>query len=337
MSGPVKRRAPRLSVEGLEDRSVPAFGAAGLGLSVAVGDVDPNGTGNEYVVGAGPGTVPMVKVYDQSGTLLRQFLAFEPSFTGGVNVAIGDVDGNGSKEIIVGAGNGGAPLVAIFDGATGKRVGSFFAYEASFRGGVYVASGNVDGKGPDEIVTGAGFNGGPVVRVFNARGISVGGFFADEPGFRGGVTVAVADTNGDGKADIITGTGPGGGPVVRVFGSTGNQLTSFYAFDVTNRDGVTVAAGDTNGDTTAEIYATPSGNSDGSNPFVRVFNGGGLRVGGPVIPYSTPISTTLNMAVGDVTGDNIGDLVIVPGDTQLAAAPRVFVGAQGSQAGFNGP
>src|SRR5947209_19087344 len=55
-----KRHAagPRLSVEALEDRSVPAFGAAGLGLSVAVGDVDPGGLGNEFVIGAGPGTVP---------------------------------------------------------------------------------------------------------------------------------------------------------------------------------------------------------------------------------------------------------------------------------------
>jgi hypothetical protein len=344
MSGPAKR--PRLRVESLEDRSNPAFGPAGHGLSIAIGDVNANATGNEYVIGAGIGDPPVVKIYDTSGNLLSQFNAYESTFTGGVNVAVGDINGDGKPEIITGPGAGGAPLVEAFDPSTGRRMAAFFAYEASFRGGVYVAAGNVNGAGPDEIVTGVGVGGGPVVGVFNNRGIRLNGFFADEPAFRGGVTVAVADTNGDNVPDIVTGTGPGGGPVVRVFGFAGNQLASFFAFDPTNRDGVTVAAGDTDGRVPAEIYATPSANSTGALPVVRIYNGSGRRIGGDVFPYTFPGATNvLNMAVGDVDADTIGDLAIVPGDMipalngvpQVSTVPRVFLGAQNSQAGLNGP
>ncbi len=60
-------------------------------------------------------------------------------------------------------------------------------------------------------------------------------FFAYPMGFTGGVFVAAADLNGDGKADIITGAGPGGGPHVQAFdgatgGLLGSPIGSFFAY-----------------------------------------------------------------------------------------------------------
>jgi hypothetical protein len=69
-------------------------------------------------------------------------------------------------------------------------------------------------------------------------------FFAYHAGFPGGVSVAAADVDADGHADIITGAGAGGGPHVKVFsGRTGQEIRSFYAFDPAFRGGVNVAAG----------------------------------------------------------------------------------------------
>ena len=61
----------------------------------------------------------------------------------------------------------------------------------------------------------------------------------------------------DGKAEIITGTGPNGGSQVRVWkvgaGGTISQVVGFSAYDSSYKKRVYVAAGDVGGDGIAEI------------------------------------------------------------------------------------
>ena len=61
----------------------------------------------------------------------------------------------------------------------------------------------------------------------------VAGFFAFDPAFGGGVSVAAGDVTGDGVAEILTGQGFGGAPHVRALSSTGGltELVSFFAYD----------------------------------------------------------------------------------------------------------
>src|SRR5207248_1170821 len=138
---------------------------------------------------------------------------------------------------------GGGPHVKVFDGRTGAELFSFFAYDAAFTGGVFVAAGDVNGDGKADIITGAGPGGGPHVKVFSGADLALlQSFFAYDPAFTGGVRVTAADVNGDGRADVTTGAGPGGGPHVRAFsGTTEVGLDSFFAFDATFTGGVYVA------------------------------------------------------------------------------------------------
>src|SRR5207253_2327651 len=98
--------------------------------------------------------------------------------------------------------------VKVFDGTTGEEIRSFFAFPG-FTGGAFVAAGDVDGDGTDDIIVGAGAGAGPHVKVFSGKDNSLLRSFFAYDGFTGGVRVASGDFNHDGTDDIITGTGPG--------------------------------------------------------------------------------------------------------------------------------
>jgi hypothetical protein len=174
------------------------------GVRVASGDFDRDGD-DEVVVGPGPGGGSHIRVlqFASNGRTVRplvEFLAFDPGFTGGVSIAVGDVDGDTVPDIVVGAGPGGGAHVKIFrvdaQAGTVTELGSFFPYDPGFTGGVQVAVSDVDGTGPAEIVTGTGAGGGPHVRMWKVgpggavTELGSPGFFALPPGFLGGVSVA---------------------------------------------------------------------------------------------------------------------------------------------------
>jgi hypothetical protein len=150
--------------------------------------------GDEIVTGPGAGGGPHVKIFTALGGIVSDgFFAYPSTFAGGVSVAVGNLDNAGALDIVTGAGPGGGPHVRTFT-ASGSPLGDgFFAYDAGFFGGVNVAAGDLDGAGPDEIVTGAGPGGGPHVRSFRVNGAPLGpGFFPYDINFHGGVKVAMS-------------------------------------------------------------------------------------------------------------------------------------------------
>jgi FG-GAP repeat len=191
-----------------------------------------------------------------------EFNAYDPGFGGGVRVAAADLNGDGFADIVTGPGIWSGPDVRIFDGKTltnnhtASKIGEFLAYDPRYFGGVFVSTGDTNGDRLTDVITGTNGNGGPEVKAFSGANVLssptptiIDDFFAYAPAFNGGASVAALDVNGDGKADIITGAGPGGGPHVRIFdGGTslqleGNTSDSFYAYDAIFSGGVYVGAG----------------------------------------------------------------------------------------------
>ena len=184
-----------------------------------------------------------IKISEKNGQILNDFFAYHPDFRGGVNVASGDIDGDGIDEIITGAGNGGGPQIRIFN-SKGDVQGQFFAYDKNFRGGVNVAIGRVNSGAKNKkakIIAAPGPGGGPHIRIFDNHAKVLYQFFAFDEKFKGGVNIAAADLNYDGFDEIVAGAGPGGSPHVRIFNRDGILLNSFFAYEAEFNGGVSIA------------------------------------------------------------------------------------------------
>jgi hypothetical protein len=239
------------------------------GVRVAVGDVNGDGV-PDIVTAPGPGGGPHVRAFSGvDGSPLLNFIAFEPSFRGGVTVAVGDVDGDGANDIIVGAGIGGGPRVRVLNPKTLDVTWDFFAYESSFRGGVNVGIGDFGGSVGRGILAGAGVGGGPVVKVFNpATRSPAAAFFAYDQTSRGGVLVAAGDLDGDGFDDIVAGTGSGS-PEVKVFDpNSEKEKLDFTAGAPTDTGGIRVAVVPAVGENSAYIL---TGSGPGDPAAIRLF------------------------------------------------------------------
>lgn len=415
MSDSSGSRTPKLAVERLEDRTVPTFlarpGPQPLtvnsvnlptgGLSIAAGNLLPDPGApfgqvqNEYVTGTGPGVEALVRVWRLNGLTNGQgvpAVAFNPfpGFTGGVNVAVGDVMGDGAPEIIVAVAGNGPPVVKVYN-AQGQMLSAFMAFDAGFMGGVNVAVGNVLGgiaaggfsggtvsqAFKQEIIVGAAAGTAPHVVVTNAAGTVLRSFLAFDVGYRGGVTVAAAsidtqrsarfnltgvDTNAYDEIIVGAATDVPHVKAFEVFSGAITERLSFFAFDPAIRQGVTVAAGSTDGRRGAEIYVSqsvPASAAATAQPLVRAFNATG-QVLAQFAPYPPGYSRVVNMVVAYLASppfssnffdprddDSVPfnssfsfltqDLAVVAGDGPFQQQPRFFIGLTNALAGQNGP
>ncbi len=299
------------------------------GSRVLMADFNGDGTEDTIVATSG-GEVAMIYVYDgKTGAELVPdgILAFDTTFRGGVNLAAGDFNGDGKVDIVAAADAGGGPRVRVFnsaqfqagaDPAQGKLLADFFAIDdAKFRGGARVAAGDLNGDGRPDLVVSAGAGGGPRVAIFDGRSLTPGNapkklvadFFAYEASLRNGATVSVGDVNGDGKADLVTGAGPGGAPRVTVFsggdilagrGATSVRIADFFVDgNVAGRQGTNITVKDVDHDGRADLVATSGGKA-------YVFTSAGISANYVTPKPNGPSAAVVIDGFGDGSGISVG-------------------------------
>jgi hypothetical protein len=297
-------------------------------------------------------SAPIVKLVNKnSGAVIREFYVYEPNFMGGVRIATGDLDGDGIEEIIVAPGQGRVGEVRVFT-QNGVELTQFrtIAYGTSYKKGVEVAVGDVNGDGKNDIVT-TNSQGRTEVRVFynnhpsldpipNSPNVQ---FFVFPSNFKGGADVVVADMgtflNGatisatalDNKAEIIVGSGPGLRSTIYVYDVTGAPaiVDTILPLSNTFKGGITLSTARVNADLIPEIIVA-AGNGGGS--IVEVWDGltndavdvklAAFAAFGNVATKNMPVHATAL----DTNGDGIADiLAVVQGTNGKANQIRCFL------------
>jgi uncharacterized repeat protein (TIGR01451 family) len=286
---------------------------------------------------------PLIQVFDRAtGLEIRSFLAYEPEYRDSIRVAVGDFNNDGIDDIAT-TTQGGTGRLRVFDGKTGEQFdGGPFAEEiAVFNGttekGAFVAAGDVNGDGYQDIVIGSALGGGKV-KVYSGRPVPsntddisslpaevIKEYTPFGAKFKGGVRVAVGDVNGyhydspsaallkaSSMDDIVVGQGYSGGRVIVYDGATDTVLQDFSVGGKGYKGGVSVAAGDMDGDGLADIVV---GRNSGKPGVVEVFSGlTHEAIGQAFNPFdASPLAPKniygVRVAVVDVNLDGVADII----------------------------
>jgi hypothetical protein len=359
------------------------------GLTVAAGDINGDGiddliigapyadqggrtsVGETCVIYGGPSLPDTIDLNSTSADL-----TVYGDYTGdlsGAAVAAGDIDGDGTADIIIGAYAAGADgrlsagetyaiyggdsLPATIDLNSTSADLTVYGDDSGDNCGRSLAVGNVNGDGADDLIVGAlqadppgGNAAGKTYVIYGDASLPATidlsttnadlMVFGDDEADMLSQGVVAGDINSDGTHDLIISASradaPGGsyaGKTYVIYGgpslpdtidlnSTSADLT-VYGDDAYDYSGHAVAEGDINGDGTHDLivgapYAYPAGGSNAGETYVIY--------GGPLLPDTIDLNSTsadltvygddaddfsgYAVAAGDINGDGSHDLIV---------------------------
>lgn len=261
------------------DNEILPFATFAEGASIALGNLDDDSS-LEIVAGARAGGGPLVRTHDTAGKVLDSWYPYDPSFVGGVDVAVGDVDDDGTDDVIVAPGPGGGPHIKIYEADGKKLISEFFAYDPTFSGGVNVTSADILGDDEAEIITSPASKGGPHVKIFDAKGKVLKEFMAYDGNFTAGIDIAAA--KGRTKNVIATAPNAGGGPHVKLFDEDGKMTEELMAYDANFHGGVRVSASASGSRTEPVIHVIPASKG---GPHYRTISISGSLSDGSLVAF----------------------------------------------------
>ena len=247
----------------------PVFPGYTGGLVLATGDVTGDGVYDTIVAPSANASANILVISGSTGGIFSSFIVF-PGYQGGINLSVGDINGDGSNEIIA-ASNGFAPgTVGVFNGKGTRNFFNFYPYGSQYLGAVSVTAIDTNGDGKYEIATGTGAGVAPHVKVFNDRMQTLASFYAFGVNYTAGINLSAGDLNNDGRQELIVATNGGVQATVKVFNPLNpaqvRQTSVFPGF--TGKIDIGVVNYRNNGQLAIIVGAGP-----GAQPAVSILNG----------------------------------------------------------------
>ncbi len=194
----------------ITETAVRGLGFSHPELSIATGDVDNDGR-MEVVVAIPNYTDTLIVILDERLEVDRDTIGAFHAFPGlgaGATVAIGDVIGDATQEIIVGTGAGVAPQIGIFNAQGRRTLPSVMPFDAADQFGLSVATVRTQHAGAHEDVVVGFANGGQTwVKVYDVTADGTypvrSQFLPWSREFYSGVSIAGGDVDADGTEEIL--------------------------------------------------------------------------------------------------------------------------------------
>lgn len=214
------------------------------GVRVAACDLNGDGV-DEILTAPGPGYRPYIREFDATGrqVLWKQIWALDGKTKNGLNIACGDLNGDGKAEIIA-ASDIGSGHMTIHKGK-GSRIGNTWPFGHAWRGGIVLSA--IDTRGTDRVdIAAATQTGAAQIRLLNDRGKRIGPTILPyAAGTKNGVFLSAGDVDGDQVGELVLSQLNDATSRVRVYSQSGIKLQSnFLAYPKTVAGGVRTAVGD---------------------------------------------------------------------------------------------